>query len=430
MFGTETSETQPAVSLAPTSIAPRSARTAVVVALTAVATFNVIDRQILAILLEPIRRDLDLSDAQLGLLTGFAFVVFYAVAGVPIARFADRHSRRGVILVGLTFWSVMTALAGFATTFIQLVVSRIGLGIGEASSGPATHSLLSELYEPERRAPAFSWIAAGVPLGALGAFAGGGHLEAAIGWRATLVVLGALGVVLAGVVAAVVREPPCVSGALYVHRPTRALVAELLATPAFRWLLIGTCCNVVAASVMLGWSPAFFVRVHGVRGATAGAWLGAAAGIGGLVGTLLGGNVAQKLAQLDRRWWLGFPAVTNALAAPMLFLFLSLPTNGARWAAFGVLFFGPAMLGPVMTVTQGIAAPDARAFAAAFLTLVYHLVGWGLGPLIVGAVSDALMPRFGVESLRYAMGLGIVALLASATAFARGARFMTRVELH
>src|SRR5262245_20473347 len=224
---------------APASVAPRTARAAVVVALTAVATFNVIDRQILAVLLEPMRRDLDLSDAQLGLLTGFAFVVFYAVAGVPIARFADRHSRRGVILVGLTFWSVMTALAGFATSFIHLVLSRIGLGVGEASSAPATHSLLSDLYEPGRRAPAFSWIAAGVPLGVLGGFAGGGRLEAAVGWRATLFVLGASGLVLAGVVAVAVREPRCLSAVPRANRSTRALIAELLAVPAFRWLLVG-----------------------------------------------------------------------------------------------------------------------------------------------------------------------------------------------
>jgi MFS family permease len=172
-----------------------------------VSTVSLMDRQLLAILLEPIKRDLGATDTEMGLLTGFAFVLFFAVASIPIARAADRYSRRNIIAVALTFWSVMTMVSGYVATFLQLAAARVGLGVSEAAAMPATLSMLSDLFPRDRRAAPLALLAVAAPVGTMIAFTLGGIMNAAIGWRMTFVALGAPGLVLTAVIVLTIREP-------------------------------------------------------------------------------------------------------------------------------------------------------------------------------------------------------------------------------
>jgi hypothetical protein len=193
--------------LAPDSVHPGEKPSRYVAVLFIVSTVSLMDRHILAILLEPIKRELGASDTEMGLLTGFAFVLFFALASVPIARLADRHSRRNIIAVALAFWSVMTMLSGFVATFLQLAAARIGLGISEAAATPASASMLSDLFPKERRTTPLALLAVAAPVGTMLAFTIGGIVNAAVGWRMTFVALGAPGLLLTVVMLLTIREP-------------------------------------------------------------------------------------------------------------------------------------------------------------------------------------------------------------------------------
>jgi predicted MFS family arabinose efflux permease len=393
-----------------------------------VGVFNLMDRQILAILLEPIKRDLAVSDTALGLLTGLAFVSFYTLASVPIARLADARPRRNIIAAALAFWSVMTSLSGLAASFLHLALARVGVGIGEAGTAPASQSMVADLFPPERRAGALSLLAASTPVGLMAAFMLGGWLNQTVGWRLTLVLAGVPGFILACLVWLTVDEPRRGSSepdapdtTLYDLRPTLSYLASL---PSLRLLTAGAGLNVFAGWALLVWSPAFLARVHGLPTTTAGAWLGLAAGLGGAAGALLCGLLAERLARRDARWLLGVPSLTTLLALPFVVLFLTLPTAGlALPTFFGVVFFGAALTGPITAVIQGLAKVRMRAMAAALVTLAYNAIGVGLGPLAAGALSDRLAPALGTGSLRAALlltaGFGLVG---SAALFALGAR--------
>ena len=176
--------------------------------LTVVYTFNFIDRQVLVILQEPIREELGLMDWQLGMLSGFAFAVFYSVLGVPIAHLSERVGRKRVVAVSLAFWSLMTALMGAAQNFIQLALLRVGVGVGEAGGSPPSHSIISDIFPRRRRALALSLFSMGVYFGYLLAYSTGGWAAEALGWRTTFVVVGLPGVLVAALVAATIKEPP------------------------------------------------------------------------------------------------------------------------------------------------------------------------------------------------------------------------------
>ena len=401
----------------------------VVILLFFVGVFNWMDRQILSILLESIKHDLKASDAAMGLLTGFAFVSFYALASLPIARAADAYSRRNIISVGLAFWSVMTALSGSVTSFAQLALARVGVGVGEASAVPPGQSLISDFFPPERRSAALSAFAVSTPIGLMCAFMIGGRLNAAIGWRDTLFWVGAPGVVLALIVFLTLKEPArgiaehaSIDRAQYDVRET---LAYLWNSRSLRYLTLGASLATFVAWALFVWGPSFLFRVHQMSTDVSGKWMGLAAGVSGIGGTLLGGIVTQHLARRDERWLLRVPALTNVCQLLFAVLFLTL-TGGKRAVAmfFGVTFFGPAMIGPLATVIQGVAKVRMRAFAPALISMVFNLVGVGLGPLIVGVLSDALALEFGRSSIRYALLIVSVAHLGAALAFARGARFL------
>ena len=390
-----------------------------------VAVFNLIDRQILAILIEPIKRDLQLSDTAMGVLTGFAFVALYTLTSVPIARLADSANRRTIIAVALAFWSVMTALSSLATSFTQLALARVGVGIGESATAPASHSMLSDLFPPARRALALSLLATASPVGIMIAFVVGGWLNDTVGWRMTLVCAGVPGLVLALVVRLTVREPERGASeeraADTTHYGFGVTLRYLLRSPAFVWLTLGAALSNFAIMSVIVWSSSFLVRVHDVPIATAGLWLGVATGLGGLSGGPLAGWLVSRLSRRDVGWLLRLPALTSVLAAPFIALYLVLPPTEALASFYAGAVCCAAVLGPVTAAAQEVAKVRMRATAAALLILTLNFVGSGLGPLAVGTVSDLLAPTLGDSSIRAGMWLAVAATLAAAACFGVGA---------
>jgi predicted MFS family arabinose efflux permease len=394
-----------------------------------VSAVSFMDRQILAILLEPIKRDLGASDTEMGLLTGFAFVLFFALASVPIARAADRYSRRNIIAVALTFWSITTMLSGFVATFLQLAAARVGLGVGEAATAPASASILSDLFPKDRRTAPLALLGVAAPVGAMIAFTIGGMMNTAIGWRLTFVALGAPGLFLAVVMLLTIREPrrgasEAASVAIRSYDLSDT-ISYLWSLHSLRFLAAGASLNLFATSARLAWSAPFLIRVHNLNTGEAGAWLGLTTAVGGIAGILLGGLVAQRLARTDPGWMLRTPALTSALAVPFEVLFLTLPAASAPMMNLGTSFFGAAMIGPVLAITQTLAKVRMRALAAAVVALVVNLIGAGLGPFTVGVSSDLLAPSFGPSAIRYALLVPtVIALLGAAFCFSRGARHL------
>ncbi len=393
-----------------------------------VAVCNLVDRQILAILIEPIKRDLQLSDTSMGVLTGFAFVAFYTLASVPIARLADRANRRTIIAVALAFWSVMTAVSSLASSFAQLALARIGVGIGESATAPASQSMLSDLYPPALRAIALSWFATASPIGIMIAFIVGGWLNDTVGWRMTLVCAGAPGVVLALVVWLTVREPERGASeeraADTTHYGFIVTLRHLLRSRAFVWLALGAGLSMFAVMGIMVWSSSFLVRVHEMPTATAGLWLGVATGLGGMAGGLASGWLASRLSRNDVSWLLRLPALASVLAAPFMALFLLLPPQAGLPAYYLAAVCCAAVLGPVTAAVQGIAKIRMRATAAALLILTFNFIGTGLGPVAVGVVSDLLAPALGQASIRAGMWLAVAATLAGGACLYSGARYL------
>jgi MFS family permease len=369
---------------------------------------NFVDRQILAILLQSIKEDLALSDTQLGLLSGTAFGIFYATLGVPIARIADRVSRKWVIAVCLALWSAMTALCGTAAGFASLLVYRIGVGVGEAGGSPPAHSLISDYFPPERRATALAIFSLGVPFGILLGFLAGGFLNEALGWRAAFVVVGLPGVILAAIVAATLREPPRGhSEGLTSSGPSPSawrVIAFLFESRSFRHLSFASALYAFVGYSVISWAPSFLIRSHGMSAGEAGAWLSLVIGIGGGIGNYAGGVLADRWAERDPRGRALLPALSMACAFPFS---VGIWLTDSRALAL-VLLVAPTALGlmyqaPAFAVTQFLATPRMRATAAAVLLFVINIIGLALGPWATGALSDALAPRAGADSLRYAL---------------------------
>jgi MFS family permease len=378
-----------------------------------VYVFNFVDRQILNILAEAIRVDLGLSDTALGFLGGIAFAVFYTFAGIPIARWADRGSRRSIIALGLLVWSGMTALSGLARNFAQLALARVGVGLGEAACSPPAHSLLSDYYPPERRGTAFSIYALGIPIGsAIGTFAGG-WIKEMFDWRTAFFVVGLPGVLLAAVVRLTLREPqrPAQSAGAGATRDTTAAVLRYMQRLAsFRHLSLAAALHAFYGYGAAFFLPVFMIRVHGFSEGELSTWLALIALLAGGLGTFLGGYLCDRLAPRDRRYYVWVPAISTAIGIPFAAaLYLEQDRYVALGYAVPAALLGGMYLGPTFAVSQGLARPHMRALVSAILLFIINLVGLGLGPQVVGVVSDLLKPELGVESVRYALLIVVVA---------------------
>jgi len=375
--------------------------------------FNFLDRQIVNILAEPIKGDLGLSDTQLGLLAGPAFAVFYALLGIPIARHADKDGTNRVRLISLSLaiWSAMTAVCGLAQNFVQLLFARIGVGVGEAGCTPAAHSLIADSVAPEKRSSAIAFYGLGVPIGSLLGLIIGGVVNDLYGWRVALMLVGAPGLLLALVVLFVMREPrhsrtaeAAASAAAAVPLSTREALREIFASRAFVYILIAA-----SVTAFLGygkglWTISFFIRSHGLSTTEAGLSMAVVLGLAGVLGTWLGGKLADKFGVRDKRHILTFPAYGMAIAAPILFLGYLMED----WRVAVALLVLPTILnaayyGPAYGCVQGLVQPRARAVAASIMLFGQNLIGLGLGPFLFGVMSDALQPVAGQESVRWVL---------------------------
>ncbi len=395
---------------------PASARTGDSVRLTMwllliVYIFNFIDRQIVNILAEPIAKDLNLSDTQIGLMTGIAFALFYTVLGLPIARYADRpKTHRGRMIAGaLALWSAMTALCGMATTYGQLLLARIGVGVGEAGCTPAAHSLIADKVPAERRASALAFYSLGIPLGGLLGMLIGGVLADTVGWRGAFIWVGIPGVLLALVVLVLLKEPRQDGTSLNKGSSAPAMATwdalnAIFSSRAFVLLLAAGSSASFLSYGKSTWTTIFFQRSHGLSPGEVGFWFGLWGGIAGAFGTWLGGWLADRFGKQDRRHVMTAPAIGMVIAAPMAFAAYFM----TDWRIALVLLMVPTVLnslyyGPCYSSTQGLVPMRARAIAAAVMLFCQNLIGLGFGPLFFGMLSQWLKPEYGTDSVRYVL---------------------------
>ena len=371
--------------------------------------FNFVDRQILAILQEPIKQELALSDTQLGLMTGFTFAVFYIVMGIPIARWADRGNRRNILALCLALWSAMTALCGLAQNYIQLLLARMGVGVGEAGCSPPSHSMISDMFPIKERTTAFGVYNSGVNIGMLVGFLLGGWLQEFFGWRVALLAVGIPGVILAIIIKFTVREPtrPRLSSeAQSEDHPTfKETLSLLWSKKTYRYMVLGGAMSAFSAYCLFSWLPSFLIRSHGMSTGTIGTMLALSIGIGGAVGTMATGYFADRLGgERDKRWYPWILIITYGIPVP--FLLTMFYADSGLTALF--LFIVPACLlagylAPLITVTHSLVKVRMRALSSALSLLIINLIGLGLGPVSVGLLSDTLTPSMGDDGLRIAL---------------------------
>jgi MFS family permease len=380
----------------------------VLVVLTLVYTFNFIDRQLLSILQEAIKLDLSLSDAQLGLLTGFAFAMFYVTAGIPIARLADRSNRRNIVAVSVGLWSFMTAISGFVQNYLQLLLARVGVGVGEAGGSPPSHSIVSDIFPKKQRASALAFYSTGVNLGILFGFLFGGWLNEFFGWRVAFMVVGVPGIMLAILVRTTVREP--VRGLVENKQasdkqvPFKDVITLLWQRKTFRHMALACGLNAFAGYGTVNWLASFFIRTHEMSTGELGTWLALSTGLFGAIGVLIGGILGDKLGGRDKRWYTWIPGLATIMVVP--FMIIVLLTDNQYVALVCVFIPGTLQnvyLGNSIATTHNLVGLRWRSTASAILFFILNVIGLGMGPFAVGLLSDFLAPTLGAESLRYSM---------------------------
>ncbi len=397
--------------------------------LTAIFTISFMDRQILAILFEPLKREFELTDTQLGLLSGPAFVLFYTALGIPVALWADRGNRSRIIGLALVVFSTMTVLCGLAASFWQLLLARIGVAVGEAGTNPPSQSIIAELYGPEERTAAMGWFSLGPHLGLLLGLLLGGWLGQWYGWRAALWTAGAIGIACAVMVRVSLHEPPRdLSGGPPAKSPAtlREGCGFILSHHALRHLYVGGSLLSFVAYGLVTWLPSFLMRTHGLTTGQAGTAVAVMMGIFGAVGTLAGSRLTNRLARAGIHWKARAPAL-GAMAMLLFVVGGILADNLAAAliclgiASIGIVWFLP----PTFALVQDLTDPRMRALAAALLLFVGNLVGLGLGSQLIGLLSDALAPRLGPDALRHALLLVVPIGLWGAYHYLRAARAVT-----
>ncbi|MGE4652754.1 MAG: MFS transporter [Myxococcota bacterium] len=392
---------------------------------------NHIDRQILNILLEPIKKEFGASDFMMGMLVGPTFALFYATAGIPIARLADRASRRNIIAISAAVWSVMTALSGTARTFVSLALFRVGVGIGEAGCSPPSHSLISDYFPAEKRGRALGVYAMATQAGAAFGWLLGGWLFYWMGWRWAFIAAGIPGILLALLVRATVKEPrrgrmergPVDSDQM----PTKEAIRHLLGQRSFVWLQAGGALHAVAGYGLGVWVAPFLIRIHGMELQVIGTWLGGIALLAGMPGMFLAGFFSDRLAIRDARWYLWIPTLSALVSAPFTigFLFFADPNVGLVFYAIHALL-GMGYAAPTFAMTQAVVKVRARSLAVAVHLLLVNLVGLGIGPVLIGGLNDLLYDDLGEGAIRYTMLLAALTNVVACGFYLMAARTVRR----
>lgn len=374
-----------------------------------VALFNYIDRQILVILLDAVKRDFGVSDAAMGMLTGTTFSVFYVLGSLPLARLADGGVRRNVLAWALAAWSAMTAVCGLAQSYLQLALARASVAASESAAMPISHSMLTDLYPPARRATVFGILMAA---GAGGIAAGlylGGWINQHYGWRMTFFVVGLPGIALALLLRFTVAEP-----ARQAEGEIQGSAWQLVKDPFFAFLMVLASLGGVAVYATLTWSPALLVRVHHLQTAEIGWKLGVATGLGTALGHLATGYLADKLAERNVWWYARVASLGSLGAIPFGLAFLFVENVSLCVLSLSMLtFLLCAWYTPTYALALRMASNRTRARASALITASMVLIGLGLGPLAIGTLNDHLAATFGASSVRYSMLaiLGVLALM-------------------
>lgn len=429
--------------VSPPSLSARYRRYALII-LFLVFTLNFLDRQIINILAEPLKRDLGLADWQLGSLTGLAFAIFYATLALPIARLAERGDRVKIVAISAIVWSAFTALCGFAQGFLQLFLARIGVGVGEAGCTPASHSLISDYTTRETRASAMALFSMGIPVGSLLGMALGGLVADSLGWRAAFLLAGIPGVLLGLVTLFTLPEPRRHLGMTdeQAAPKLREALAELGNNRAYIWMTIAMMQMSFVGFGQLAFHSSFYLRNHatGLETLTAslqtwfglhlgpmglvGSVLGLIIGISGVIGTWLGGALADRAARMDIRGYATIPAI-SALVLPFTTLLVYLvPHTPSALLLLGVpMLLHSLYYGPVFASVQSLVQPRTRATAAAIFLFFANLIGLGLGPLAVGIVSDVVARHSDIGTgIRWSLIVTAFAYLGASAAFFRARR--------
>ena len=404
--------------------------------------FSFMDRQILSILLEDIRAEFALSDLQLGLLSGIAFALFYATLGIPIAKLADRVNRVTIVSSAVAVWSVMTALCGAATNFWQLFFARVGVGIGEAGGSPPSHSIISDYFSKEERSFALSIYSLGTSFGMLFGLVMGGFVAEYYGWRWAFVCAGVPGIALALILKFTVREP--VRGAM--EQMAERAPAPAGSTPAksesmieaFRALWANRAYRYVNLAHMFGvfvgygftvWKPPLYLRQFELSQSEVGLVVGLTSVGLGVPGMLLGGYFADRLASRDPRGPAWLCGVAVLLATPAYLLALWSTDWIATTVFIGIgLFMYSLSHAPGLAIVQSVVEPHRRAQAAAYVFFLSNILGLGLGPVLVGSISDGFSGDYGERSLNVALGFVTLVLLIAAAMYWRTARELKAAE--
>jgi MFS family permease len=390
----------------------------------AIGTINFVDRQLLSVLVEPIRAEMHFTDTQFGLLTGLAFALFYAAMGIPVAMLADRWNRVRLVGIACLTWSAFTAACGLATSFTHLAMLRFGVGVGEAGGTAPSVSVLADYYPPERRALVIGLFTLNGPLGVFMGAAFGGWAAASLGWRGAFVAIGLVGVVLAPLLMLVVREPPRgqmdAAPASSAALPFRAIISGFLHTPSLRLLMLASGLAAFVSYGMLNWIPAFLMRTQHMPLSAMSTWFAPAAGITFGIGIWGGGALVSRGALKSPRSYAMVPGIATLVLIPTLVAALLVQD----WRLSLLLLLIPMAactmyVAPALALVQNLTAPRARATATAILLLMFNIIGLGGGPLFIGVLSDALQPVHGGHSLRWALlGLVPVAMAAGAAQLA------------
>jgi predicted MFS family arabinose efflux permease len=381
----------------------RSQRSAsLVLAMLLVAyVFNFLDRQILGILAQSIKADLHLSDTQFGAIGGLAFALLYSALGVPLAYLADKSSRSAVVAASLAVWSAFTALCGTAAGFGQLFLYRLGVGVGEAGGVASSYALIADCFPAERRARALAIFSLGIPIGLSAGTLIGAYIAHAIDWRAAFLMMGIAGIILAPILWFVVRDPA--RNVAAARAPLASVFPMIARKPAFWLLALASSASSLCGYGLALWTPSVFERSFGLGLLDRAQFVASTLFIGGCAGILAGGWLADRLGDMDRGWYAKLPAVAWLISVPAWGFGLFAPN---LWVAWPLLMVGNAVnllwLGPVTTAVQHLVPRSMRSTASASFLLINNLIGLGVGPLLMGRLSDAMKATYGADSLRNA----------------------------
>jgi MFS family permease len=386
-----------------TGVAVQRSSSVVLALLLLAYILNFLDRQILGILAPPIIADLELSDTEFGVLSGPPFAILYSVLGVPFAYLADRTSRSSVIAAALAMWSAFTALCGLAVSFWQLFLFRMGVGIGEAGGVAPSYALIADYFPPERRARALAIFSLGIPLGLASGTLAGAYIATWVDWRAAFIVMGIVGILLAPVLRYFVRDVSRPKPGPTQSAPLGQVFPMLARKPTFWLLAFAASSSSLCGYGLAVWTPSVMIRSFGLDLISTSHFLASLLLIGGTAGVFAGGWLADRLGNSDRRWYARLPAIAWLITAPAWALGLLAPN---LWLAWPLLLVGNALnilwLGPVTTAVQHLVPQPMRATASASFLLINNLIGLGVGPLLIGRLSDALKASHGVDALRTA----------------------------